>query len=191
MENRAGRTTQRWTPAQNPEPKTLSTPTKPKFSRKTRQVKGEMNRSGSGSCTQPERDGGNSLIEQAPGRPGSPAPRALISGRIYRPKKATERLSRTPPQVEATIPTRRKTSQHCESKTPQAETWGAEKRKIERFSIFNAFRRVKAVTTGGMENGLKKGGEARQGRQCLWPGTERNPSRVTSSKKIAKLDSFN
>ena len=82
-----------------------------------------MNRSGSGSCTQPERDGGNSSIEQEPGRPGSPAPKALESGRIHQPKNATERLPRTPPQVEATIPTRRKTNQHCESKTPQAETW--------------------------------------------------------------------
>ena len=115
-----------------------------------------MNRSGSGSCTQPERDGGNSSIEQEPGRPGSPAPKALESGRIHRPTKSTERLPRTPPQVEATIPTRRKTSQHCESKTPQAETWGAEKRKMEHFSIFNAFRRVKAIATGGTENGLKK-----------------------------------
>ena len=94
-----------------------------------------MNRSGSGSCTQPERDGGNSSIEQEPGRPGSPAPKALESGKTHRPKKATERLTRKPPQVEATIPTRRKTSQHCESKILQAETWGAEKRKTERFSI--------------------------------------------------------
>ena len=45
-----------------------------------------MNRSG----TQPERDRGNSSIEQEPGRPGSPAPKALESGRIHRPKKATE-----------------------------------------------------------------------------------------------------
>ena len=163
MENRAGRTTQRCTPAQNPEPKPPSTPTKLQFSRKTRQAKGEKNRSSSGSCTQPERDGGNSSIEQAPGRPGSPAAKALASGRIHRPKKATERLPRTPPQVEATILTRRQTSQHCESKTPQAETWGTEKRKTERFSICNAFQRVKAVTTGGTENGHKKGGEARQG----------------------------
>ena len=104
-------------------------------SRKTRLVKCVTNRSGSGSCTQPERDGGNSSIEQEPGRPGIPAPKALESGRVYRPKKATERLPRTPPQVEAIIPTRRKTSQHCESETPQAETWEAEKRKKERFSI--------------------------------------------------------
>ena len=121
-----------------------------------------MNRSGSGSCTQPEQDRGNSSIEQEPGRPGSPAPKALESGGTHRPKKTTERLTQKPPQVEATIPTRRKTSQHCESKTPQAETWGAEKRKNETFLNLNAFRREKAVTTGGTENGLKK--EERHGR---------------------------
>ena len=93
-----------------------------------------MNRSGSGSYTQPERDGGNSLIEQEPRRPGKPAPKALESGRIHRPKKATERLPRTPPQVEVTIPTRRKTSQHCESEAPKPRP-GAEKRTTDRFSI--------------------------------------------------------
>ena len=93
------------------------------------------NRSGSGSCTPPERDGGNSSIEQEPRRPGKPAPKALESGRIHRSKQSTERLPRTPPQVGATIPTRRKTSQHCESKAPKPETWGAEKRKTNRFSI--------------------------------------------------------
>ena len=67
----------------------------------------------------------------------------------------TKRLTRKPPQVEATIPTRRKTSQHCENKTTQAETWGAEKEKRNVFQS-NAFRRVKAVTTGGTENGPKK-----------------------------------
>ena len=116
-----------------------------------------MNRSGSGSCTQPERDGGNSSIEQEPRRPGKPAPKALESGRIQRPKKATERLQRTPPQVEATIPTRRNTSQRCESKAPKPRP--GEPRKEKRTgSQFYAFRRVKAVTTGGTENGLKKGG---------------------------------
>ena len=114
-----------------------------------------MNRSGSGSSAQPERDGGNSSREQEPGRPGSPAPKALEPGRTHRPKKETVRLTRKPPQVEATIPTRRKTSQHCESKTLQAETWGAEK-KTGTFLNLNSFRRVKAVTTGGTESGLKK-----------------------------------
>ena len=142
-------------PAQNPEPKPPSTPTKPKFSRKTRPVKGVMNRSGSGSCTQPERDGGNSSIEQEPRRPGKPAPKPLESGRIHWPKKATERHPRTPPQVEATIPTRRKTSQHCESKTPKPRPGKPRKEKWA-VSQFYASQRVKAVTTGGMENGLKK-----------------------------------
>ena len=132
--------------AQNPELK---------FSRKTRLAKGVMNRSGSGSCTQPERDGGNSLIEQEPRIPGKPAPKALESGRIYRPKKATERLPRTPPQGEATIPTRRKTSQHCESKAPKPRP-GEPRKEKRTVSQFYAFRRVKAVITGGTENGLKK-----------------------------------
>ena len=114
-----------------------------------------MNRSGSGSCTQPERDGGNSLIEQAPRRPSKPAPKALESGRSYRPKKATERLPRTPPQKEATIPTRKKTSQHCESKAPKPRP-GEPRKEKRTVSQFYAFRRVKAVTTGGTENSLKK-----------------------------------
>ena len=142
-------------PAQNPEPKTPSTPMKPKFSRKTRLAKGVMNRSGSGSCMQPERDGGNSTIEQESRRPGNLAPKALESGRIHRPKKATERLPRRPPQVEATIPTRRKTSQHSESKTPKPRP-GEQRKEKRNVSQSNAFRRVKAVTTGGTENGRKK-----------------------------------
>ena len=48
---RAGRKDPKVIAAQNPEPKTPSTPTKPKFSRKTRLAKGVMNRSGSGSRT--------------------------------------------------------------------------------------------------------------------------------------------
>ena len=114
-----------------------------------------MNRSGSGNSTQPERDGGNSSIEQEPRRPGKPAPKALESGRIHGPKKATERLPRTPPQVEGTIPTRRKTSQHCESKAPKLRPGEPRKEKRTVSQIY-AFRRVKAVTTGGTENGLKK-----------------------------------
>ena len=43
--------------------------------------------------------------------------------------------SRKPPQVEAPIPTRRKTSPRCESKDRQAETRGAEIEKMEPFSI--------------------------------------------------------
>ena len=158
---RAERTTQRGTPAQNPEPKTPSTPTKPKFSRKTGLAKGVKNRSGSGSCTPPKRDGGNSSIEQEPRRPGKPAPKALESGRIHRLKQSTERLLRTPPQVEAIIPTRRKTRQHCESKAPKPRP-GEPRKEKRTVSQFNAFRRVKTVTTGGTENGLKKE-EARQG----------------------------
>ena len=94
-----------------------------------------MNKSGSGSCTQPERDGGKHSIEQEPRRPGKPAPKTLESGRIHRPTKATERLPRTPPQVEVTIPTRRKTSQHCESKAPKPRPEEPRKERTDRFSI--------------------------------------------------------
>ena len=118
-------------------------------------AKGVMNRSGSGSCMQLERDGGNSSIEQEPRRPGKPAPKALESGRIYQPKKATERLPRTQTTREATIPIRRKTSQHCESKAPKPRP-GEPRKEKRAVSQFYAFRRVKADTTGGTENGLKK-----------------------------------
>ena len=114
-----------------------------------------MNRSGSVSCTQLERDGGNSSIEQGQRRPGKPAPKALESGRNHRPKKATERLPRRPPQVEVTIPTRRKTSQHCESEAPKPRPGELRKEKWT-VSQFYAFRSVKVVTTSGTEKGLKK-----------------------------------
>ena len=104
---------------------------------------------------QPERDGGNSSIEQEPRRPGKPAPKALESGRIYRPKKATE----TPPNTS----TRGSHRSNQEENKPTLQKQGppkprpGEPRKEKRtVSQFYAFRRVKAVTTGGTENGLKK-----------------------------------
>ena len=158
------RTTQRRSPAQNQEPKTPSIPMKPKFlPGKTRMVKGVTNRSGSDSRTQPERDGGNSSRDQEPGGPGSRAPKALESGRTNRPKKARPRArdSRKPPQVEAPIPTRRKTSPHCESKDPQAETWGAE---IEKQNVSLSQCLPKSEGRHHRWNGKrpKKGGKARQ-----------------------------
>ena len=63
--------TQRRSPAQNQEPKTPSTPMKPKFlPEKTRMAKGVTNRSSSDSHTQPERDGDNSSRDQEPVGPG-------------------------------------------------------------------------------------------------------------------------
>ena len=59
-------------------------------------AKGVMNRSGSGNCTPPELDGGNSSRDQEPGRPGSPAPKAHESGRINRSKKARPRPRDSP-----------------------------------------------------------------------------------------------
>ena len=86
-------------------------------------------------AARPERDGGNSSIWQEPGRPGSPAPKALESERTYRPK----RRPRDSPETSTSgsyHSNQEETSQHCESKIPQAETWGAETRKTEHFSIF-------------------------------------------------------
>ena len=57
-------------------------------------AKGVMN--SSGSCTQPERDGGNSSRDQEPEKPGSPAPKALESGRINRSKKVRPRPRDSP-----------------------------------------------------------------------------------------------
>ena len=155
-------------------------------------AKGVMNRSSSGSCTQPERDGGNSSRDQEPGGPGSLAPKALESGgpTSRRRHDLNRETPRKPPQVEAPIPTRRKTSPHCESKDPQAETWGAE---IEKRNVSQSQCFPKSESRHRRWNGEwpKKGGKARQGRQCLRLGTERNPCTVITSKKIAKLDSVN
>ena len=84
-------------------------------------------------AARPERDGGNSSIGQEPGRPGSPTPKALESGRTYRPK----RRPRDSPETSSGSyhSNQEETSQHCESKTPKAETWGADTRKTERFLI--------------------------------------------------------
>ena len=139
-------------------------------------------------AARPERDGGNSFIWQEPGRPGSPAPKALESGRTYRPK----RQPRDSPETSTSgsyHSNLEETSQHCESKTPQAETWGTDTRKMECFSIFRLSEEWRPSPPVERKKWPKKGGEARQGRQCLWPGTE--GTRVITSKKIAKLDSFN
>ena len=85
-------------------------------------------------AARPERDGGNSSIGQEPGRPGTPAPKALESGRTYRPK----RRPRDSPETSTSgsyHSNQEETSQHCESNTPQVETRGADTRKTERFPI--------------------------------------------------------
>ena len=76
----------------------------------------------------PERDRGNSSIEQEPRRPGNLAPKALESVRIHRPKKATDRLPRTPPQVEATIPTRGKQANTAKARSPSRDLGSREKK---------------------------------------------------------------
>ena len=55
-------------------------------------------------------------------------PTALASGRTNRPKRRPGDSSETP--TNGSYPSHQeKTSQHCESKTPQAETWGSRTRK--------------------------------------------------------------
>ena len=89
-----------------------------------------------GAC--PERDGGNSSIGQEPGRPGSPAPKALESGRTHRPNKATERLAKKPPRVEVTIPTRRKHANTAKARPrkPRPGEQREEKRNVSQSKCF-------------------------------------------------------
>ena len=100
-------------------------------------AKGVTNRSGSDSCTQPERDRGNSSRDQEPGGPGSPAPKALESGRTNRPKKARPG-PRDSPEASTSG------SSHSNQKENQptlrqqglaSRDLGSRKRKTERFSI--------------------------------------------------------
>ena len=136
--NRAGRMTPRGSPAQNQEPKTPSTPTKPKFSRgKTRLAKGVMNRRGSGSRMQPERDGGNSSRDQEPGRPGNLAPKALDSGRTHWPKKARPRPRDSPGNLHKWKPPFQPGGKQANTAKarPRKPRLGEQKRKTERFSI--------------------------------------------------------
>ena len=123
--------------AQNPEPKTSTTPTKPKFPRKTRLAKGVKNKAAAVDAL-PERDGGHSSIGQEPARPDSPALKALESGRTHRPNKATERLTGKPPRVEVTIPTRRKQANTAEAKLrkPRPGKQIHEKRNVTQSKCF-------------------------------------------------------
>ena len=88
-------------------------------------------------AARPEGDGGNSSLWQEPGRPGRPAPTALTSGRTNRPKRQPGDSPET--STNGSYPSKQeKTSQHCESKTPQAETRGSRTRKqnISRSACF-------------------------------------------------------
>ena len=79
-------------------------------------------------AARPEGDGGNSSSWQEPGRPGSPAPTALASGRTNRLKRRPRDSPKT--STNGSYPSNQeKTSQHCERKAPQAETWGSRTRK--------------------------------------------------------------
>ena len=137
---------------------TIYSPEAEVFSRKTRLAKGVMNRSGSGSCKQPERDGGNNSRDHEPGRPGSLAPKALESGRINQSKKARPRPRDSPGSLHKRKPPFQPGGKQANTaKTrPRKPRPGEQKKKNGTFLNPNAFRRVKAVTTGGTENGPKK-----------------------------------
>ena len=155
-------------------------------------AKGVMNRSGSGSCKQPERDGGNSSRDQEPGRPGSPAPKALESGRTNRSKKARPRPRDSSGSLHKWKPPYQpggKQAHTAKARTRKPRP-GEQKWKNGTFLNLNAFR---SEGRHNRWNGQwpKKGGKTRQGRQCLRPGTDRNPCPVITSKKIVKLDSVN
>ena len=66
-----------------------------------------------------------------------------------------------PPLVEVTIPTRRKQANTAKARL-RKPTPGEQIQENRTFLNLHAFRRVKAVTTGGTENGLKK--EERHGK---------------------------
>ena len=97
-----------------------------------------MNRSSSGSCTQPERDGGNSSRDQEPRRPGNPAPKALESGRTHRPKKAQPRPRDSPGNLHKWKPPfqpggKQANTAKARPRKPRPEE--QKKIKTERFSI--------------------------------------------------------
>ena len=114
-----------------------------------------MNRSGSRSCTQPKRDGGNISIEQEPRRPGKPAPKALESGestgRRRRPRVVPEHLHKW----KSPFHPGGKQANTAKARPPKPRP-GEPRKEKRTVSQFYAFRRVKDVTTGGTENGLKK-----------------------------------
>ena len=156
-------------------------------------AKGVMNRSGSGSCTQPEHDGGNNSGDQEPRRPGRPAPKALETGRINRSKKAQPRPRDSPGSLhkwKTPYPPGGKQANTTKARTRKLRP-GEQKYKKRNVSQSQYFPKSEGHHNRWNGEWPKKGGKARQGRQCLRPGTEKNPCPVITSKKIAKLDSDN
>ena len=95
-----------------------------------------------------------------------------------------------PPRVEATIPTRRKQANPAKARLRKPRP-GEQNRKNETFLNLHAFRRVKAVTTGGTEKMAQKRRRGTTGTTMPITRHGGNPCQVIISKKIAKLDSFN
>ena len=127
---------QRRMPAQNPELKPPSTPTKPKFSRKTRQAQDVKNRRGSGSCHNLNLTEAIAPKVRAQ-ETGKPAPRHLnrgeTTGRSSRPRSTPEYPHKWKPPFQ---PGGNKST--LRKQGSQAETWGAGKRKTY---IFNSMHR--------------------------------------------------
>ena len=106
-------------------------------------------------AARPERDGGNSSIWQEPGRPGSPAPKALESGRTNRLKRRSKDSPKTP-RVEATIPTRRKQANTAKARLckPRPGEQKQEKQNVSQSSCFPKSEARHHRWNGN--NGLKK-----------------------------------
>ena len=114
-----------------------------------------MTKSGSGSCTPwtwrgQWLDRARSIESRLPGTQGSWIGEDLPAewgDRETHPKTSTSGSYHS--NQEETKPTLRK-------QDPASRDLGSRDKKNETFLNLNAFRRVKAVTTGGTENGLKK-----------------------------------
>ena len=119
-------TEQKETPAQNPEPKPPSTPTKPKFSRKTRLAKDVKNRRGSGSChnlnmTEAIAPKAGDQVNRHPGHLN----RGETTGRSSRPRGTPEYLHKWKPPFQ---PGGNKST--LRKQDPQAESWEPGKEKV-------------------------------------------------------------
>ena len=79
-----------------------------------------------------------------------------------------------PPGVEATIPTRKKQANTAKARLRKPRP-GEQIQENGTFLNLHAFRRVKAVTTGGTENGLKKKEERHDRDDSAYDQARREP----------------
>ena len=92
-----------------------------------------------------------------------------------------------PPRMEAILPTTRKLANTVKARPRKPRPGGAEQEN-RTFLDLQAFRKVKDVTIGGTG---KMAYKKRSGTTGPMTRLGENPCRVRTSKKIAKLDSFN